>query len=149
MVDIVDAATRSRMMGGIKGKNTGPELILRRALHARGLRYRLHTSGLPGKPDLVFPQYKAVIFVHGCFWHRHAGCRFTTVPATRAEFWSQKFSANIDRDARNRTSLIELGWRVGWVWECALRDKAAPAVAEIVHAWLISQTTSFIEVSAS
>ena len=101
MTDIVDSQTRSRMMSGIRGKNTKPELALRRSLHALGFRYRLHAKGIPGKPDIVMPKYRAVIFVHGCFWHRHAGCRYATVPATRPEFWATKFDANVVRDVAN------------------------------------------------
>ena len=95
MADIVDKKTRSRMMAGIKGKNTKPELVLRRALHARGFRFRLHGKEFPGRPDLVFPKHGAVIFVHGCFWHRHSNCRYATNPSTRMEFWQGKFDANV------------------------------------------------------
>ena len=98
MADIVDRQTRSRMMSGIRGKNTKPEMILRRALHARGFRYRLHGKGVPGRPDLILAKHRAVIFVHGCFWHRHEGCRYATTPATRPEYWAEKFAANVRRD---------------------------------------------------
>lgn len=121
MTDIVDSQTRSRMMAGIRGKDTKPELILRRSLHAQGFRYRLHAKGIPGKPDLVLPKYKAVIFVHGCFWHRHEGCRYATTPATRPEFWAEKFAANVRRDRATCQTLKARGWRVATVWECALR----------------------------
>ncbi len=137
MVDIVDKATRSRMMAGIKGRNTKPELVLRRALHARGFRYRLHAKNVTGRPDLVLPRYRAVIFVHGCFWHRHVGCRYTTTPATRPEFWQAKFSANVARDIAVRDSLLESGWRVATVWECALRrPEQVEAVARLLSDWL-------------
>ena len=115
MTDIVDSQTRSRMMSGIRGKNTKPELALRRSLHALGFRYRLHAKGIPGKPDIVMPKYRTVIFVHGCFWHRHASCRYATVPATRPEFWVDKFDANVVRDAAVQSALREAGWRVGVV----------------------------------
>lgn len=137
MTDIVDSQTRSRMMSGIRGKNTKPELALRRSLHALGLRYRLHAKGLSGKPDIVVPKYHAVIFVHGCFWHRHVGCRHATVPTTRPEFWTAKFDANVARDATVHSALMEAGWRIGTVWECALRTK--PRIAQtrdLVAAWL-------------
>lgn len=137
MTDTVDSQTRSRMMSGIRGKNTKPELVLRRALHASGLRYRLHAKGLPGKPDIVMPKYRAVIFVHGCFWHRHDGCRYATVPATRPEFWESKFDANVRRDAAVQSALREAGWRVGTVWECALRTESGIfETRDMVAAWL-------------
>src|SRR3546814_4200196 len=98
-------STRSRMMAGIRGKDTGPEVTLRRAMHARGFRYRLHVRSMPGRPDLVFPRYKAVVFVHGCFWHRHEGCRYATSPATRSEFWAEKFATNLARDRNNEERL--------------------------------------------
>lgn len=119
MVDVVDKATRSRMMSGIRGRDTKPEMIVRSHLHRRGLRFRLESS-LPGKPDLIFPKYKAVVFVHGCFWHRHPGCRFTTTPASNRQFWLDKFEANVVRDARVKLLLRRLKWRHLIVWECQL-----------------------------
>ncbi|WP_435988245.1 very short patch repair endonuclease [Sulfitobacter sp. SH22] len=97
------------MMAGIKGKDTKPELVLRRALHACGFRYRLYSKNVLGRPDLVFPKHHAIVFVHGCFWHRHKGCRYTTTPSTRPEFWQAKFDANVIRDAAIRDQLIEAG----------------------------------------
>ena len=139
MADVVDKQTRSRMMAGIGGKNTKPELVLRRALHARGFRYRLHVPQLPGRPDMVLPKYRAVIFVHGCFWHRHAGCRYTTTPATRSDFWQTKFSANVARDDVVRIKLRHAGWRVATVWECALkRPDRVDAVVRRLASWLAS-----------
>jgi len=120
-VDIVDKATRSRMMSGIRGRDTAPELIVRRGLHQRGLRYVLGGRGLPGRPDLVFPSRMTAVFVHGCFWHRHSGCRFAYLPKTRPDFWATKFSSNIARDARNEACLEALGWNVEVIWECALK----------------------------
>lgn len=139
MTDIVDKKTRSRMMAGIKGKNTKPELALRRALHALGFRFRLHSGNVHGRPDLVLPKYRAVVFVHGCFWHRHEGCRYTTTPSTRPEFWQAKFEANVVRDIAVRMALLEDGWRVATVWECALRkpDQIAASV-ERLSDWLLS-----------
>jgi DNA mismatch endonuclease (patch repair protein) len=143
-MDIVDSVTRSRMMAGIRGKDTRPELGLRRALHARGFRYRLHCERVQGKPDLVLPRYRAVIFVHGCFWHRHEGCRFATIPATRREFWQSKFETNAARDATVRRRLLESGWRVGIVWECALRRPIHAAVAaNLLSTWLRGDETEF------
>lgn len=138
MGDIVDQATRSRMMAGIKGTNTKPEIALRKAMHALGLRFRLHAKGMPGRPDIVLPRWKAVIFVHGCFWHRHEGCRYATVPATRPEFWNAKFAANVARDHRNLESLGEAGWRTRIVWECDLKARGASAIASDVMRWLRS-----------
>ena len=139
MTDIVNNQTRSRMMSGIRGKNTKPELALRRSLHVLGFRYRLHAKGIPGKPDIVMPKYRAVIFVHGCFWHRHASCRYATVPATRPEFWTAKFAANVVRDAAVQPALREAGWRIATVWECALRTETSIAqTQDMVAAWLHS-----------
>lgn len=126
---------RSRMMASIRGKNTQPELALRKALFAVGFRYRLHQRGLPGSPDLVFPKYRAALYVHGCFWHRHEGCRYTTFPKTNVDFWSSKFEGNVYRDARNIAGLREAGWRVAVVWECALKRSPGEA-CEKVAAWL-------------
>lgn len=141
MADIVDKQTRSRMMAGIRGKDTKPEMVLRRALHARGFRYRLHGKGVPGRPDLILAKHRAVIFVHGCFWHRHAGCRYATTPATRPEFWAEKFAANVRRDQAAHDALAADGWRVATIWECALRkrEKVQPAVARIAE-WLLSES---------
>jgi DNA mismatch endonuclease (patch repair protein) len=139
MTDVVDSQTRSRMMAGIRGKDTKPELILRRSLHALGFRYRLHAKGIPGKPDLVLPKFKAVIFVHGCFWHRHPGCRYASTPATRPEFWASKFRTNVGRDGAVRSALLLAGWRVATIWECALRSETGvAAVRNITAEWLQS-----------
>ena len=143
MADIVDAKTRSRMMSGIRAKNTKPELLLRRALHSAGLRYRLHGAALPGKPDIIFAKHQAVIFVHGCFWHRHKNCRFATNPATRPEFWESKFQANVERNSKNLHLLIEAGWRVSIVWECNLKLRGATQVAAEVAAWLRQSGPNF------
>lgn len=132
------------MMAGIKGADTKPERDLRLALHARGLRYRLQAKNLAGRPDLVFPRHRAVVFVHGCFWHRHAGCRYATLPATRPDFWQTKFAANVLRDERVRAELLQDGWRVATVWECALRRRTQrEAVADQVTEWLFSKKVLF------
>ena len=136
MADVVDAATRSRMMAGIRGRDTAPELALRRALHRAGFRFKLHATGLPGRPDLVLPKWRAAVLVHGCFWHRHAGCRYATNPATRPEFWDAKFAGNVERDGRNHDALLALGWRVATVWECALRKGRLEHTAIELAAWL-------------
>lgn len=122
MADVVDAAIRARMMSGIKSANTAPEMMLRQGLHRRGFRYRLNDRSLPGRPDLVFPKYRAVLFAHGCFWHAHE-CDLFKWPATRAEFWRTKIHGNRARDARQAAALRALGWRVGCVWECALKGR--------------------------
>jgi len=141
VTDIVDQQTRSRMMAGIKGKNTKPELALRRALHAHGFRYRLHSKKVHGRPDLVLPKHGAVVFVHGCFWHRHEGCRYATIPSTRAEFWRAKFEANVARDSAVRVALLEAGWRVATIWECALRKPEQVAAAvDRFSTWLLTET---------
>ena len=141
MTDIVDRQTRSRMMAGIKGKNTKPELALRRALHARGFRYRLHSRNVHGRPDLVLPKHRAVVFVHGCFWHRHLGCRYATTPATRVAFWQAKFAANVARDSAVRDALLAAGWRVATIWECTLRKpEQIVAAADQLSTWLLSET---------
>jgi len=139
MADVVDKATRSRMMSGIKGKNTKPELRIRKALHAMGLRYRLHVPHLAGKPDLVFPRYKAAIFVHGCFWHGH-DCRYFKIPSTRTEFWLNKIGSNRLRDERQIAMLADQGWRVKVVWECATRDNAAfDELVVALHDWIVER----------
>ena len=118
MADIVNTATRSRMMSGIRGKNTKPEMVVRRFLHACGLRFRLHVRRLPGSPDMVFPRWRTIVNVHGCFWHQHPGCRFAYMPASNRSFWKSKLSGNAKRDERNEAELRRLGWRVFTVWEC-------------------------------
>lgn len=141
MADIVSPDVRSRMMSNIRAKNTKPELVLRYALHARGLRYRLHRKDLPGKPDIVFPKWRAVLFMHGCFWHGH-DCPLYKLPTTSTEKWQRKVDTNRRNDARAEFLLRALGWRVGIVWECAIRGrtKVAPGqIAAQVEDWLDSQ----------
>jgi DNA mismatch endonuclease (patch repair protein) len=133
MADTLSPAERSVRMSRIRGRDTRPELVLRRILHALGLRYRLQGKGLPGTPDLVFPRHKVVVFVHGCFWHRHAGCKIASTPKSNTAFWTEKFAKNVARDARMASSLEQLGWRVLVVWECELANSAkAQATGEIV-----------------
>ena len=116
---------RSRNMSAIKSKNTKPEIIVRKLLHSMGYRFRLHKKDLPGSPDIVLPKYKTVIFVHGCFWHRHNNCKFATTPKTRTEFWENKFKENIERDIKNQNKLKNLGWKSRIIWECEIKDKDA------------------------
>ena len=115
--------SRSDIMRAVKRANTAPEIIVRQVLHALGLRFRLHRRDLPGSPDVVLPRFRTVIFVHGCFWHRHPDCRYTTTPKTRLEYWLPKFAANIERDLRKEAQLQALGWRVLLVWECETKQR--------------------------
>lgn len=108
-------------MSGIKGKNTKPELLLRSALHAQGFRFRIQRKDLPGKPDIVLPKYKTIIFVHGCFWHRHPGCKYAYTPKSNVEFWTNKLEGNVTRDRLTEQTLEEMGWRVLIVWECEIK----------------------------
>lgn len=145
MTDVVDVATRSRMMAGIQGKNTKPELLIRKALHARGFRFRLHVKDLPGKPDLVLPKYRALVFIHGCFWHGHA-CRYFKVPQTRSEFWLEKIGKNKTRDSLQEGALKAMGWRVLIVWECAVRSmkkEKSPLLVDLIASWLINGSEYF------
>jgi DNA mismatch endonuclease (patch repair protein) len=144
MIDVVDKATRSRMMAGIRSKNTGPEITLRRLLHAAGFRYRLHANNLPGRPDIVLSRYRAAIFVNGCFWHRHPGCRYATTPGSNTEFWNAKFATNVARDASKQHALITAGWRVAVVWECELKRDAVSVTADLAK-WLVSQPIRQVE----
>lgn len=126
-------------MAGIRGKNTKPERLLRGALHRLGFRYRLHARFLPGSPDLFFAGLRAVVFVHGCFWHRHRECRYSTTPKANARFWRLKFSENVKRDAASQEALRESGYRVALVWECQLQsDEQATKTARRVGRWLAS-----------
>lgn len=117
-------AQRSALMAKVRGKNTRPELLVRRKVHALGYRFRLHRRDLPGTPDLVFAGRRTVLFVHGCFWHRHPGCRLASTPKTRVAFWEAKFAANVERDRQKEGELRATGWRVGVVWECETRKPA-------------------------
>jgi DNA mismatch endonuclease, patch repair protein len=138
MADVVDKATRSRMMAGIRGKDTTPELLLRQALHAKGFRFRLHDRNLPGRPDIFLRRYNAAIFVHGCFWHRHRGCRYASTPATRPDFWQTKFAQNVERDERNVADLLAAGARVAVVWECSLAATRRGQTFDAVASWMNS-----------
>jgi DNA mismatch endonuclease (patch repair protein) len=140
MADVVTPEVRSRMMAGIRGKDTKPEIMLRMGLHAAGFRYRLHDRALPGRPDMVFPRYRAVLFAHGCFWHGH-DCHLFRWPSSRQEFWTAKITRNREVDARSAQALAGAGWRLGIVWECALKGRTRlpfPAVLEACIRWLRS-----------
>lgn len=132
------------MMSGIRGKNTRPEIFLRKGLHAEGFRFRIHAP-LPGKPDMVFPKWNAVLFVHGCFWHGH-NCHLFKWPSSRPEFWRAKISGNVTRDEANIRKLLEAGWRVGIVWECALKGRTRLDSARAIGScskWLKSTRKRF------
>jgi DNA mismatch endonuclease, patch repair protein len=136
------------MMGAIKGKNTLPELSVRRALHAKGFRFRLHDKLLVGKPDMVLPKWKAVVFVHGCFWHQH-GCSNSKIPATRPAFWSQKLQSNVSRDRQHTKQLLDEGWRVAVVWECSIRRElksGETGLFEKLTNWLQNRTAPLFEI---
>lgn len=130
MVDVVDKATRSRMMAGIRGKDTKPELLVRSYLHRNGLRYRLHVKELPGKPDIVLPKYRTVVFVHGCFWHQHLGCKYAVMPGNNRTFWKKKLEGNTERDQKNKKSLKREGWRPLTIWECQLDERHLARLVE-------------------
>jgi DNA mismatch endonuclease, patch repair protein len=131
LADIVTPEVRSRMMSGIRGRNTKPELVVRSGLHRMGFRYRLHGPKLPGKPDLVFPGRRAVIEVRGCFWHGHA-CHLFRWPGSREAFWREKIAGNVQRDLRNRELLLEQGWRVAEIWECQLKGRERRPAEEVL-----------------
>ncbi|WP_019677524.1 very short patch repair endonuclease [Arsukibacterium perlucidum] len=150
MTDVHTKTIRSKNMAAIKGKNTRPEMIVRKGLYKAGFRYRLHVASLPGKPDLVFPKYKAVIFVQGCFWHQHQ-CAMFHWPKTRTEWWKQKISSNRAHDEAVQDKLRELGWRVLLVWECALKGKnraPQPQLTGDITNWL-QHGSSFAELPAA
>ena len=125
LLDTVSAEKRSKIMGSIGQRDTAPELAVRRLLHRNGFRFRLHRRDLPGKPDIVLPRHRLIILIHGCFWHRHPGCRFAYTPKSRTDFWETKFAGNIARDARVVQALEAGGWAVQTIWECETRDHYA------------------------
>lgn len=121
MADVHTKEQRSYNMSQVKGKNTKPEILVRKFLHANGFRFRLHTKDLPGKPDIVLPKYKTVIFVHGCFWHGHKNCKYASIPKTRTEWWTAKIEGNKANDKRKKAALKKEGWTVITIWECDLK----------------------------
>ncbi|MEF2242808.1 MULTISPECIES: very short patch repair endonuclease [Xanthomonas] len=123
LVDKLSKDARSALMRSVRQKDTSPEVIVRRAAHSLGARFRLHQKSLPGSPDMVFPSRKLCIFIHGCFWHRHPGCRLASTPGSNVDFWLEKFQKNVDRDNRKSEELKSLGWRVEVIWECETRNR--------------------------
>jgi len=149
MVDVVDPATRSRMMAGIRGRDTKPEVALRSGLHRLGLRFSLR-SKLPGRPDIVLPRFRVAVFFHGCFWHGHEGCPLFRLPGTRTDFWRAKIEGNRARDARVLGALAEAGWRVAVVRECAIRGASRRSMADVcdeLAAWIRAGESRFAEMA--
>jgi len=151
MTDVLTPEQRQLNMSRIRGKDTKPEMLIRRGLHARGLRYRLHDRSMPGHPDLVFPRHHTAVFIHGCFWHAH-GCALSKLPATRQDFWKQKLEGNAARDEKAIQALRANGWRVLVIWECALRgidrmdtDTLLGSVCDAIHGVVPAQTTSSVQ----
>ncbi len=144
MTDIVDSGRRSELMAGIRGRDTAPELAVRRMAHRMGLRFRLHRKGLPGCPDLVFPKHRVTVFVHGCFWHRHEGCYYAYMPKSNVAFWMKKFACNVARDQRQEAALRTLGWRVLVIWECEVgdNDDVVERLKAIIHSGPIRENRS-------
>lgn len=148
MTDVVDEATRSRMMSGIRGKNTHPELIVRKRLHQLGLRFSLKNSALPGNPDLALPRHGTVVFVHGCFWHAHK-CNAFRLPSTNTDFWQSKLAGNVERDKKCAQELKSLGWRVLVIWECAVKFSEKMHAAEpfeIARDWVVNYDGPYLEI---
>lgn len=138
-------------MRAIRGKDTRPEMYVRKALHAAGFRYRLHSRDLPGKPDLVLPKYRAVVFVHGCFWHQH-NCSMFKMPTERRDFWREKITGNATRDAATRQKLLDQGWRVAIIWECALKGRnklPAESLVRTLAEWLSMSSSRTLEIVGS
>ena len=145
MPEKISPETRSRMMAGIKGRDTKPERQVRSYLHSSGFRFRLFRKDLPGRPDIVLPKWKAVVLVHGCFWHAHPSCAFFRIPKTRTAFWTEKLARNAQRDAVAVDALLNMGWRVAVVWECALRADSASAMASLQS--FIRSDRTYIEIA--
>lgn len=134
MADVHTPAQRRFNMSRIRGRDTRPEKLLRSLLHRAGLRFRKHVASLPGKPDIVLSRHKAVVLVHGCYWHRHPGCRFATTPATNTKFWAEKFAGTVERDRKAEQALAKLGWRVFTAWECDVRQNCPSVAASLASA---------------
>lgn len=151
MADRLDKERRSWNMSRIRSKNTKPEMAVRRALHAAGFRFRLHVIDLPGKPDIVLPKWKAVVFIHGCFWHRHMGCKDATIPKTRTEWWEEKLSKNKNRDSASCDALVRSGWHVLVVWECSFKNLSSDVVSNHfinVVSTFITDGSGILEISS-
>jgi len=142
MADIVSSAVRSRMMSGIQAIDTKPEILVRKALHTQGYRFRIHRKDLPGKPDIVLPRFRAVILVHGCFWHMHKSCKLARIPSTRTEFWSAKLHANAIRDQTAHSRLLALEWRVLTIWECYLKSTSPEVLQADLARWISASEVS-------
>lgn len=145
MADVVNPIVRSRMMSGIRGKDTQPEIVLRKGLFRLGVRYRLHVPSLPGRPDIVIGKFRVVVMIHGCFWHAHAECRHFRLPSSNRAFWQEKLERNKARDLQHLTTLLKSDWRVAVVWECAIRSNPH-AVVQLVNRFIRSQS-GFLEIS--
>ena len=143
MTDRIDATARSRTMAAIRSKNTQPEKWVRSALHRQGFRFRLHSKTLPGSPDLVLRKHHAVIFINGCFWHQHEGCKAAHLPKSRTDFWARKFARNLARDQKVLYQLKVLGWRAAIIWECGLKKARREQSLQHVVAWLQSHSEYF------
>ena len=139
MVDKVSKETRSYVMSRIRGKDTKPEILVRKYLFARGLRFRKNDKRYPGRPDVVLPKYKTAVFVHGCFWHLHEGCKYAKMPKSNVEYWEKKLYRNRERDARNQAELKAMGWTVLTVWECELKKDKREETLEILYGQITSQ----------
>ncbi len=144
MADVHSKEVRSYNMSRIKGKNTKPEMLVRNFLHSYGFRYRLHVKDLPGKPDIVLPKYKTVIFVHGCFWHGHEGCKYYVVPKTKTEWWLNKINGNIDNDEKALSSLQNMGWKIITIWSCQLKPTVMGKYLEQLLKELNTSNPNFI-----
>lgn len=138
MADVHDRATRSYNMSRIKSKDTKPEMLVRKFLFSNGFRYRLHVKNLPGKPDIVLPKYKTVIFVHGCFWHGHKGCKYYSIPKTRTDWWLKKIEKNIANDKQASKYLEEIGWKIITIWDCSLKQKKINKTLDLLKNYLVS-----------
>lgn len=145
MADRISKEGRSRIMSSIRGKNTKPEMLVRSGLHQRGFRFRVHDTNLPGSPDLVLKKYSAVVFVHGCFWHRHKGCKNVGMPSVNREYWKEKFLTTEARDKRNQTELLRKNWRVIVVWECGLR-KGPNQVIDSLASAIVGTRKEYVEI---
>lgn len=147
MSEKISPETRSRMMAGIRGRDTKPEVMIRRHLHAQGLRFRLFPRDLPGRPDIVLPRWNVVVFAHGCFWHGHQGCTFFRLPKTRVEFWEAKIQRNAERDGMSVEKLRAAGWRVAVIWECALRRAPDRTLAHLLS--FVRGNRRYMEISSA
>lgn len=145
-MDVFDSLKRSDVMSRIRSKDTKPEICIRKLLFAEGFRYRIHSRRLPGCPDLVLPKYRTAVFVHGCFWHSHSGCKRSTTPSTRVDYWNEKLRRNQERDLIVKEELLRAGWRVLVVWECACRKKFSTRLQEMMSVFIRDKQGNFMEI---